>query len=109
MTQEKYPPRTTNAYPPHTGDVSIDHRARLALVEREALERRTRELEEQVASHNTPEQRIRAWERLHELDLPRKAIHPLVRVIARQTELTMDQVREEQLRRLAPTHGVPRT
>ncbi len=102
MTQDRYPPHSIHTHPPFTGDVNIDYRARLALVEREATERRILQLAEQVATHNTPEQRIRAWERLHELDLPRKAIHPLIRIIAAQTHLTLDQVRDEQRRRLTP-------
>ncbi len=107
MPQDRLPPPSIHGHPPHTADVNIDHRARLALVEREALERRSLQLAEQIAAYNTPEQRIRAWERLHELDLPRKAVHPLVRVIAAQTHLTLDQVRDEQRRRLTPAQPTP--
>ncbi len=107
MTQDSRLPRLPHPHLPHTGDVNIDHRARLALVEREAMERRIQQLEEQVALHNTPEQRIRAWERLHELDLPRRAAHPLVKVIARQTHLSVEQVRDEQRRRLTPAQQAP--
>ena len=102
MTDYSRPPQVPHTRLPFTGDVNIDHQARLALVEREAMERRLKQLGEQVALENSPELRVRAWERLHELSLPRKTAHPLLAVIARQTQLTTEQVRDEQRRRLMP-------
>jgi len=43
--------------------------------------------------------RITTWERLHALSLPRTPEHTLVKVIATQTHLTLDQVHLEQQRR----------
>ena len=45
---------------------------------------------------NSPEMRIRAWEKLYELRLPVDANHPVLDVIAMSTHLTLDQVRDEQ-------------
>jgi hypothetical protein len=77
---------------------------RRAAVQREELERAT-ERKEQLASQSSPlhgpEDRIRIWERLHALSLPRSATHKLVRVIATQTELSVQQVQDEQRRRAA--------
>lgn len=75
---------------------------RRAAVQREEAERAA-ERKEQIASQssplNDPEARIRIWERLHALNLPVSSTHRLVRVIAMQTELTVQQVQEEQRRR----------
>jgi hypothetical protein len=84
------------------GELNTDTRARRAAIEFEARERRRQELAEQVAIRNTPEQRIQIWERLHELSLPKKPNHPLIRIIAADTELTVADIRDEQRRRQAP-------
>ena len=87
----------------HLGAMNVSDRR--AAVQREEAERAA-ERKEQIASQssplNTPEDRIRIWERLHALALPRSATHRLVRVIATQTELSVQQVQEEQRRRAAP-------
>ena len=93
-------PTTVGTHLPLRGD--LDARKRQEEIEFEARERRRRELEEQVAVQNTPEQRIQIWERLHELSLPKKSNHPLVRIIAADTELTIARVLEEQRRRRTP-------
>ncbi len=75
---------------------------RRAAVQREQQERaaeRQKELASQTSPMNGPADRIRIWERLHGLNLPRAASHKLVRVIAVQTELTVQQVQDEQQRR----------
>lgn len=75
---------------------------RRAAVQREEAERAA-ERQEQIASQcsplNSPEDRIRIWERLHAVSLPLSSTHRLVRVIATQTELSVQQVQEEQRRR----------
>jgi len=60
---------------------------------------RADELAAQVSPTKDAEERIRIWERLHALRLPRSSGHVLVRVIATQTRLTVGQVNEEQRRR----------
>ena len=102
MAQDRDLPTTASAPVLLPGELSTDARARRAALEYEARERRRHELAEQVAIQNTPEQRIQVWERLHELSLPKKPNHPLIRIIAADTELTVADVRDEQRRRQAP-------
>lgn len=78
---------------------SADRRAAIQREELQRLEARKEELASQSAPGNSPEQRIRIWERLHALSLPKSAAHKLVRVIASQTELSVQAVLEEQRRR----------
>jgi hypothetical protein len=76
-----------------------EHRekARRAAEERAAL--RESELEAQASPVKEPRERIEIWERLHALRLPRAPGHVLVKVIAKQTRLTIAQVHQEQQRR----------
>jgi hypothetical protein len=67
----------------------------------ELAARRDSELESQASPTKNPQERIGIWERLHALRLPRAPGHVLVKVIARQTRLTVGQVQEEQQRRAA--------
>lgn len=103
MTTEKWnrtaPPSTLAL----TGDFAADHRARLALEQSYAAERRRQELTEQTSTSNTPGKRIRIWEQLHALTLPAAADHSLLQVIANGTGLSLEQIREEQRRRSALT------
>jgi hypothetical protein len=91
---------------PTASEIVRDHRARIALEEREKAERRRLELAEQQSNLNSPEMRIRAWEKVHELRLPTDATHPILDVIAVATRLTLAQVQEEQRARAA-RRGVP--
>ncbi len=86
----------------HPVDVGVDYRARMLRERAEAQERREHALIEQRSEANTPEARILIWERLHEIDLPANPAHRLVQVIARQTGLTVDLVREAQQERRRP-------
>lgn len=66
---------------------------------REAVERveaRRFELAEQPSADNPPSVRIRIWEKLHALRLPRDPQHPILYVIATDTGLTLAQVQDEQ-------------
>jgi len=56
-------------------------------------------LAEQSSRLKTAEERIRIWERIHEVTLPRDTAHNLVEIIALNTGLTEADVREEQARR----------
>lgn len=82
-------------------EIVREHRARIALEERERADRRQLELAEQRSDLNSPEMRIRAWEKVHELRLPTDATHPVLDVIAIATRLTLAQVHEEQRARAA--------
>ena len=87
---------------PIVGETVADYRARVAEHQAERARRRQQELLEQTAIQNTPSMRIRVWERLHQVALPRNPAHRLLEVIAADTELSLEQVREEQRARLAP-------
>jgi len=99
MALHKWSEHPIQAHPKNAADLIVDTRRRIALEQAEANERRQGELAEQTAMRNTPEMRIRVWERLHGLGLPVKANHPLLEVVARQTELSLEQVQEEQRQR----------
>ena len=73
--------------------------ARIVREQIEEAERAQRERVEQSCELNTPATRIRAWERLHRLTLPRGSAHAVLDVVANATRLTLEQVREEQRRR----------
>ena len=60
---------------------------------------RLRALEAQSSPVNDPQVRITTWERLHAISLPRTPGHTLIKVIASQTRLTVDEVHLEQQRR----------
>lgn len=95
-TLNQHLPPTANSADPMT-----DYQARILREQREGAERSERERAEQSSDLNTPAVRIRAWERLHRLTLPRQPAHSVLSVIAEATRLTLEQVREEQRRRLA--------
>jgi hypothetical protein len=56
-------------------DPMMDFRARLAQSQAEAAERRRNDLAEQSSRLKTAEERIRIWERIHEVTLPRDPAH----------------------------------
>jgi hypothetical protein len=78
-----------------------DSRKAAQLAELERIARRQSELEAQASPESDPQRRIQLWERLHALSLPRQPGHPLVRLIAGQTGLTVREVCDEQGRRAA--------
>ena len=84
-----------------TDDPMMDFRARLVHQQAEAAERRRLDLAEQSSRLKSAEERIRIWERIHEVTLPRDSAHNLVEIIASNTGLTEADVREEQQRRAA--------
>ena len=63
--------KLTDHVAPKPGENIADYRARIAQDQAEALEKRQRELAEQTSDANTPSARIRIWERLHQIALPR--------------------------------------
>ena len=94
-------------HPPYAGEPNADFRARIARLQAEAAQTRQRELLEQTSSINSPEVRIRIWERLHEIRMPLDAGHRLLNVIAAQTGLTVAQIQTEQLPRASPPAAQP--
>ena len=81
-----------------------ERRAAAQRLEQERAEARRRELDEQTSMNNQPQDRIRIWERLHALALPASQSHPLVKVIAAQTHLSVSDVCAEQERRRGATN-----
>jgi hypothetical protein len=82
-------------------DPTLDHRARLERQQFEANERRERALIDQRSAENTPEQRVRIWERLHQVRMPKSPDHNILQVIAQQTGLKLSEVRDVQTSRVA--------
>jgi hypothetical protein len=87
---------------PIAGESNVDYRERVAAHQAEVLERRQQELTEQASTMNTPAARIRIWERLHQVALPRTPNHKVLQVIASHTGLSIEEVRDEQRQRMVP-------
>lgn len=100
MTHEANP-RTFIGSATIGGDFAKEHRSRVALATEELQRKRTREAAVQTDENLSPQERIRAWERIHELRLPTDPTHPLVRFIARVTGLGVPAVHDEQQRRIS--------
>jgi hypothetical protein len=78
-----------------------EHRRKVQQADQERAAMRADELASQVSPTHNAAERIQIWERLHALRLPKSSGHVLVKVIATQTRLSVDQVHEEQRRRAA--------
>ena len=102
MNQFKPTPGIGRPSIPTGDDPMMDFRARLVHQQAEAAERRRLDLAEQSSRLKTAEERIRIWERIHEVTLPRDPTHRLVEIIAANTGLTDADVRDEQQRRATP-------
>ncbi len=94
MGQENSPGRGASGMGPQV-ETNGDYRERLARVHAEAQERQ-QELHEQSSPNNDPSARIRIWERLHQIDLPRNPTHRLIAIIAENTGLSPNDVLAEQ-------------
>ena len=99
MNQHKPNPVLGRPSPASGEDPMMDFRARLVHQQAEAAERRRMDLAEQSSRLKSAEDRIRIWERIHEVNLPRDSAHRLVQIIAANTGLTDAEVRDEQQRR----------
>jgi hypothetical protein len=82
-----------------------DSRVAVLRAEQERETARRRELELQASPGTEPRERIRIWERLHAVSLPVAETHPLVIVIANQTQLRVRDIKEEQRRRALADGG----
>ena len=85
---------------PRIAESVAEHRERLAREQEETQQRRSEALAGQASIANNPSERIRIWERLHGLPLPRSPTHKLLGVIAAATDLQLEQVQEVQRLRL---------
>lgn len=91
-----------------TGDVA-ERRAQIEQQNQERAAERQQQIALQSSPLSGPEERIRLWEKLHALNLPRSAKHKLLRVIAEQTNLSIQDVLDAQQRRAAPVAHQPAT
>jgi hypothetical protein len=82
-----------------------EHRHKVQAAAQERAAQRAQDLESQASSIKEPGERIDIWERLHGVRLPRAPDHVLVKVIAKQTRLTIGQVHQEQQRRAGARVG----
>ena len=85
---------------PRAGESTADFRSRVAQHQAEAVEFRRRSIAEQTSDAHPPAERIRIWEKLHHVVLPRNPNHRVLRIVAARTGLTLDDVRAEQRLRL---------
>ena len=96
MEQHKSSPRALHGVGPAPGESDEDYRERLAQDRLLAQERWEQALREQSSPESDAAERIRIWERRHQVDLPRNPGHRLIAVIAAATGLTASQVLAEQ-------------
>lgn len=82
-----------------TTDYVSDFRAQLERRRLEAEQRRSQDLLAQRAHENTPEMRVRMWERVHQLRMPKDPAHAILAQIAQQTHLPLAEVHEVQRQR----------
>ena len=85
---------------------AADRRAAAQREEQERNAQRQKYLAALTSPQHDPQRRIRLWEQLHAMHLPRDADHRLVRAIATQTALTVEQIQQEQARRAAAAISV---
>jgi hypothetical protein len=86
----------------NTPDAFPDFRARAERAAREAAERREQALVGQRSTDNTNDARVRIWERLHQVTLPKDPAHPILALIAKQTGMSITDVRDVQMQRAIP-------
>jgi hypothetical protein len=79
-----------------------DRRAQFASEQQERIAERQQQMALLSSPLSSADERIRLWEKLHAVALPRSPTHKLLSIIARQTEMVLAQVLEVQQRRFAP-------
>lgn len=88
-----------------TLDPINDYRARIEKLQMEAAARRERALIDQRSPENSPDARVRIWERLHQVHLPKDPAHPIMLRVAQMTGLDLAEVLEVQRSRLPQITG----
>jgi hypothetical protein len=102
MTSERQPIGLATAASWPDADVS-DRRAQAKREQELLLAARQQRLSGLTSVDKSPEERVKLWEELFALPLPRNRSHTLVRIIAQQTGLSVAQIHAEQLRRATPS------
>lgn len=92
-----------------TTDYAADLRVQAERRRLEAEQERSQALLDQRAIDSPPDTRVRVWERLHQLRLPKDPAHAVLLQVAQQTGLDLKQVQEVQRQRAAAlnAHGTP--
>jgi len=73
-------------------DSFLDHRARHERDLFEAAERRELARIQQRSPEHSPEMRVRIWEKLHQVRLPKSETHAILRMVADQTGLALTDI-----------------
>lgn len=79
----------------------LDYRARAERLRLETEQQRQRALHDQCDPDNAPETRVRIWEKLHQVRLPKDPSHAILAVVAQQTGLELQAIIEVQRLRAA--------
>lgn len=95
MVNDRFDPRIVIGAA-QAGESIADYRTRMAHLRVEALDRWKRDLADQCSTLNSPSERIRVWERRHQIELPRDPSHRLLKLIATDTGLSDEEVYTEQ-------------
>ena len=82
-------------------DFFPDYHKRRELEEIERAELKRIDVEAQYSPSNSIDLRIRAWEKVHRLSMPFDPGHPVLVAIAAATQLTLEEVQDEQRLRCA--------
>jgi hypothetical protein len=85
------------------GEYVADLRAQAERRRLEEEQRRTQARLDQRSLDNPPETRVRIWERLHQLRLPKNPSHGVLQQISQQTGLSLTEIQEVQKQRAEPT------
>lgn len=96
MSSDSLDPQQAPSSPGMRTDPMRTHAEMLAVEAEARAAKRRIELEELRSDAKSPEERVRTWERLHALRMPRDPNHPILDVIAIATRLTLEQVRAVQ-------------
>jgi hypothetical protein len=83
-------------------EMMLDHRARAERARLDAEQQRQRSLTDQRDAANAPETRVRIWEKLHQVRLPKSPTHAILTKVARDTGLGLTAVLEVQSARALP-------
>lgn len=96
MSSNHLKPQDGTAQPTRPTELIRNHAEMLAAEANARAEKRRAALEELRSDLRSPEERVRAWERVHGLTLPIDPNHPILDLVAANTRLTMQEVQAVQ-------------
>ena len=101
------PPKSPDSFAHHRSPSELirTHAEMLAAEADAKAARRLVDMEELRSDLKSPEERVRAWERVHGLTLPLNPNHPILDAIAVKTRLTLQQVQAVQQEEAARRHS----